>query len=710
MKATYSGKPLISHMDPIANIVKKILEDFTPSNDDSFEKILTERVDEQLRKPAVRRNFQDWLTALDEFKNRLGKKRQQAGSVSEKVDSILKYQHTDSIALGCLQVMVFAYLPGPRYFKAVYIHSNIHDNDHLDEWKESFEVPHLNGALGWMTACSLNENAGDPGHYVTIDDAQLDLRGRVAVPDLWLGNRSVLGFPLSPNFQKEGFSSISGFIFFSHPIPDIFPNPTDKDQFATAFARIREKYESTLANSIESLIFRRYGENILKQDEKPDQQERTPLLKLSSGDPTGFLVSILFESQGENALSAECRINEDVFLRALAWHFRLTSIYPEKWDPDLVKQLRRIGKLIEIHDLETPPIVWYSLKPDSYKTLRRYFPHELSDDEIDFLLTAFIEPCAIEEPDSNAIKRVFDPMLRLLKLSANYMDQVDLVLPISAKEQGKNVTVGFYRINFDVSKVLDASVRERELQQMWRFVKDISDAIGKDIGYILLAIESEYLSIVQQDEPKIESGSVEKLRLLMDTCHLFNEWLANVMHTFFLNSANQDQFDGISEEMLKFALSRLSGKGASIIRKFDEFKKKLTKNLFADFNKRIAGFGTEVIFVSFWSLSRLPVLTDIEYPENERRTTDEDFLKLILKDPGFLRMLSILQVLLKPGQEVLCKRKGDGSKVEFGTPTSKKIRDLSVSRSHNPSERVLTVTWEMEDNPHSVKLFLGSGF
>jgi hypothetical protein len=709
-----SANFLNSLMNPIETVIGEILGNL--SRDTEFKDAISEKLKNALNQEGALEKFTNWLKTLENFNKQLKAKRDKS-SVDVKpewFDSILNNHYTEDLAkkmaLDCLQVMVFAYLPGPRYFKCIYIHSNIHNKKYLEEWKESFQVPHLNGALGWMTACALG--TAKINSYVTIDDAQLDLRGRVAVPDLWLGNRSVLGFPLSSKMGNDDLSLVSGFVFFSYPVPGIFPQHPASDEFSKVFVNIRKNYESILAYTIESHIFRLYSRSLLSISEKSNERERTPLLKLSSDDPTGFLASILLESGDDGALSAECQINEDVFLRALTWHLRVASIYPEKWDIGLVKQLRLLGKLIEVGNLDSPPIVWYTLKSNAAETLHKYYPHELSSEEIESLMANPNELSAVQISKQISEKSALSEIFRLLKLSGDHMDQVDLVLPIYAKEEGRSAALGFFRINFDISKIADSSIRQADLQEMWRIVKEVHSEINKDVSRILLALENLYVSIQRRDNGINNiAKEVEELRLLMDTVHLFNEWVARKMRVFLQatddSESSVDISDDISEGMIKFALNRLFKEDSRLIQEFDTFINKW-KNLRDKFQLRLKKLNPEIILVSFWSLSRLPVINEIRYPTSENELfSEQEFTKLLLSDPGFLRMLMILQTLLKPGKKVAYERKNEGwEDVDFGVSTNRTVRKLEVSRSPNVEERILNVSWEQDKKKHSVVLSL----
>src|ERR1041384_3495865 len=203
--------------------------------------------------PTPLSEFREWLP--DDLKApSLAEIQSTTGNVSE---SVLR-----DAAWEALQVVVLAYLPGSRYFQGAFIYSHIHNSGDLKSIKSAFRVPHLSGTVGWMTAHLLASK--DP--YVVLTDAQLDLRGRVAVPDLRLGNRAVLGFPVSLKVGNTDLASISGFVFFSHPVPGVFPDNPDEG-LGKLFADIRNQYEIALASAIENYIFRRSGKSVLTQQQ-----------------------------------------------------------------------------------------------------------------------------------------------------------------------------------------------------------------------------------------------------------------------------------------------------------------------------------------------------------------------------------------------------------------------------------------------------------
>src|ERR1700674_1450958 len=316
-------------VQPIKSVVDRIIGSLAENRD--FVSALKASVREKLSDETVLNEFSQWLAQLDTQPDSIGSwiKLLRSGKVEDAV--------CEHVAVDCLQMVVLAYLPGPRYFQGVYIASKLHPPSRLKEMKQSLWVPHLNGAVGWMTACFLHPVTLEEAGYVALQDAQVDLRGRVAVSDLWLGNRSVAGFPVGVGAGRQDLTSISGFVFLSHPLRGIFPDPIGINGHANnitirnALRAVRQVHESTLATAIESYLLRRYGRSVLKASDDPSVPELVPLLAWSGNDPTGFLASILFESDLHGRLRADCHVNENSFLEAAAQYLRFASIFPGRW-------------------------------------------------------------------------------------------------------------------------------------------------------------------------------------------------------------------------------------------------------------------------------------------------------------------------------------------------------------------------------------------
>lgn len=698
-------------VEPIEGVIEQMLASLKEKKECVDE--LCDRVAEKLKNRLV----------LDEFKQWLGKDSIRPSSDLPWIE-LLRPEAVKDAAFGgaawdCLQVVVLAYLPGPRYFQGIYIYSNLHDHTSLKRMKESFQVPHLSGALGWMSACSLNPNNKEHDSYVTIYDAQLDLRGRSAVPDLWLGDRSVLGFPVSIKIGNRELASISGFVFFSHPVPGVFPEPSDEKRgLSKAFTDVRKMYESALASTIESHIFRDYSKFILTSREKPKESERIPLLRLSDDDPTGFLVSILFESGPTGALSVECEINEDVFLETMSWYLRVASMYPEKWEPKFVRHLRRLGDLIEganVHHLV--PIVWYS--PGEKQAVQNLYPAGIPKEDREHLAALLNQ--TTHEPDMPQLKQRpggvrggLADISNLYRVASVHSRHFDLVVPIYCERESSTISLGFFRFNCDASDIRDAGKVESAFQNLWRALKETHDEINADIARLIFALEegryNSGTSHSRQPKGKKRSTEVQHIRLWMDASHLISEWLAWQMQRLVLHLTTSEptpeQPPGPDEELISFALKAFpSPHNEKLEREFNSCSSKWGELLNRPMDPFVNPF-PEITFITFWPRLKLPVLNDIaQIVRRKGPSAEEKFSGLLLEDPGLLRMLTILAPMLDPGEEVIWQSGGPRSNenwenLDFGVPTSGDITSLKVKGLSNVKSPALDITWEQTEEHH----------
>jgi hypothetical protein len=698
--------------------IKTIVDQMLGYLEEKYKDDLSKLVSQRLKGARAIGEFKNWLKRGNFTSNLTWIEQLKADKVDQE---ILK-----EAAWDCLQVVVLAYLPGPRYFQGAYIYSKLREPQNLKQIKREFKVPHLSGAVGWMSAYLLNSQDS----YVVLHDAQLDLRGRVAVADLRLGNRAVLGFPVSINAGNKDLASISGFMFFSHPVPGIFPQPSDKNKLSEAFEEIRKLHESALASAIENYIFRRYGNSALSEQGKSKEAVRTPLLTLSSDDPTGFLVSLLFESNPTGALSAECEVNEDVFLETTAWHLRVASTYPEKWAPGFVQHMRRLGDLIEGPNIHRrAPLVWYS-RGGASSVQRLYPPESISEEDIDYLAASLNRPAqmtssneqsiARTEERPRVIKEAITDIMALYGARSGPANQADLVVPIYIEQEGSTSSLGFFRINCDASAIRDDTKMESAFHNLWRVLKKIHDEINPEIARLILALEEELYkpatSYSEHPDKITKSEEVQHVKLWVDTSHLINEWLARQMHILVWQLTSTEEFHitpkefNLQEDLIRFALRSLSiPVNEELTRAFISCSNKY-KDLLTVRPSQIVDQLPEITFVSFWSRMKLPVLNNIaNLVAGKESPAEEEFGSLLLDDPGLLRMLTILAPMLDPGETIDLGPSRNPLKtdkwkdIDFGVPTDTDIAELKVRRSPEDTDLALDIVWK-RGSQHNIRL------
>jgi signal transduction histidine kinase len=600
-------------------------------------------------------------------------------------------------AWDCLQVVVLAYLPGPQYFQGAYIHSELRTPERLERIKLSFRVPHLNGAVGWMSARQLDAKVKPKPPYELLYDAQLDLRGRVAVSDLHLGNRSVLGFPVSINTQNCELASISGFVFFSHPVPGVFPAPDH--ELAQVFKDIRAQYESGLASAIESYIFRRYGKYVLTEREALTKSERTPLLTLSDDDPTGFLVTVLFESEPAGTLSAECEINEDVLLETTSWHLRVANIYPEKWGPRFVQHMRRLADLIEGPNIHLRvPVVWFSRKDaDNPAFSQKWYPSEWRADSsvLAESLNATLQSGG-DRPRSElaGVENSLNDIMRLFGSLSGPNRQADLVIPIYGEDEGSIASLGFFRLNCEAPATQTDVEVDSAFHNLWRSLKSLHGELNPEIARLLLEFEKEH-----------KPTDVQHVKLWLDTSHLLSEWLARQIHQVVWRLTNLAPFPKQREEvdyetLLGFALETLSSPGDDgLMLAFKACLEKCKALLAAPIDGIIEPL-PEIAFVSCWPRMKVPVIRNIAQVKPEVKSSAEsEFANLMAADPGLLRILTIFasmpgvdeEISLVPPQAEVSD--GQWAHVNFGFSTSRDMAHLKVKRFHQ-NGLVMDIEWQ----------------
>jgi len=703
-------------VESIGAVITQIVKSF--DEDEQNRKDLREIISRRLKgNKRVRDDFIQWLKSGD-FTSDLP-------WLAQVREGETTYEVLEQAALSCLQVMVMAYLPGTRYFQGAYIHSCLWDGTSLKSIKSAFRVPHLSGAVGWMTSRALNTE--DP--YVVIPDAQLDLRGRVAVPDLHLGNRSVLGFPVSLIANNKELASISGFVFFSHPVPGIFPQPSGhksdaEKRLAEVFANIRRVNESAIASAIESFIFRRYGKSVLAAQLNPSDARRVPLLALSDDDPTGFLVSILFESDSEGNLKSECEISESVLLETTAWLLRIASIYPEKWAPRFVEHMMQLGQLIEKTDtLRKVPMMWFS-RGDSSGIRKLYppgsdLPPALANPTGYFDQTPPDAPDASQSPDGRGnIRQAMADAMALFGTHGDATRQADLVIPIYAEERERLDLMGFFRINCDASAIKDASQVPAAFHNLWRELKRIQDLMNPEAARLFLAVEQSLLdaSHAKEEEPEGHAEQVQRIKLCTDTLNILSDWLAKKMHRLLSPllpeeaAFSRPALTALAqqERLICFALDTLMP-NAQLIEDFNKWTERCNAFSGEPASQSKASL-PEVTFISFWPRLKLPIISGVTQEMRGDSVTDEDvFSPLMLSDPGLLRMLALMAPLLAEGEKIdmgpgrdLSKNKRGWEGVHFGIPASPGIIKLEVERRRGDG-LVIDVKWEWRAQPQPLK-------
>lgn len=139
----------------------------------------------------------------------------QARTWSEDTDS----ESVQLLLPAGIQVMLLAFLPGPRVFRGVDGFSNLLPHSHHTQTIQSIKVPFGHGTVSRM----FTELAEKPNTSVSFcSDAALDPVGRVATQDYSCGNRCVVGFPLFASPKLTGrLDNCAGFCFLTHPLPGV---------------------------------------------------------------------------------------------------------------------------------------------------------------------------------------------------------------------------------------------------------------------------------------------------------------------------------------------------------------------------------------------------------------------------------------------------------------------------------------------------------
>lgn len=691
-------------VEPIESVVKQMFASLLDNGETSFAIELTDEVNGKLQDGVARREFTAWLRQLSEPPATL-QSPQTIQSWIKSLDSGPPAKSLSSeIALNCLQAVVLAYLPGPRYFEGAYIASQLHKPDRLDALKHSFWVPHLSGTVGWMTANLLHPKTPPGASYVALNDAQVDLRGRVAVSDLWLGNRSVAGFPVGVGAGKQDLASISGFVFFSHPLKGLFSGPLKNGNENTtaipkAFREVKRLYESTLATAIESYLLRRYGMSILDASKHPKIPQSVQLATLSGNDPTGFLASIHFQSDPTGRLHAECHVNENAFLEAVAQYLRFATVFPARWSTEFLDHMMALGKLLEQTDFgASVPMAWYP--QSSTQEVAQFYPPEVLS-----TLTSRLQATGQQNSwdewyvrrgdlKANQVSTALAELNELYGPASLGSRQADLVVPIWHEEPNR-IPLGFFRINCELKANLKDAPAPQAFQAMWGVLERIHRSLGSAIGALLFQIEQQYV-LLQNERPEQErTNRIRKIKLWFDLSYLISDWLAHQMHLLLDVPENVLTALEPDEKLIKFALTETFGeqRGQVLRDVFDNCAKAL--KLFRESPRRHqADSLPDLTFVSFWQYSRLVVIDKIEDLLTNSPAEDK-FAALLLRDPGLLRMLVLLALELDNNEEMdLVGRDSarHGGEVDFGVPTSADISTLSVKKIEK-RQTILEVRW-----------------
>jgi len=664
--------------------------------------------EEQLSHRVTRYQGAEWSADRRAFCIHLLNKLQ--GKVTDLSEKLLT-----SLVVGGLQYVVLHYNANLREFRGAYLRSNVLSTGKLDAVKSSLRVPHRRGAVSWMSSL-LSEGA----EVVTLHDAGLDLRGRVAAEDLVFGNHSVCGFPL----RDEVARSLGGFFFVSHPVQGLFTEPG----VSGIMVEIRHAFERELARAVEADLIVEFGAETLQRSEEWNDQAylkslgTAPIMSLADTSPTGFLAGLRI-TRARNAVEREaeesvldCHISEMPFINAVWWHLQLTSTFHEQWSDQLPRHLHEFSKLLDLRlvkvNASIPRLAWipqYRLvRPGSdtdpgVDLTHRYYPPELVEqldkwtaDKGVSWLAWHVRVMRMFAEDADRPQTRFHHRIDAALAVYAGPNHADLVIPIFGGHDGSaERVVGFFRINCDPAPVVrpaafvkasDPFIGFRQLYALVQAsVRDLDLGFGR-----LLSWTDDALHHVPS-----EVQSIRLFKQLVDAARSVSDWAVLYLADALTGKTHNDR---ASFEIVDLIYSHLSTSLNS------DLKSALGDTL-AAFQKLGDGLQNlsaqnrlpDIPVITLWLQSSRPVV-DIVQPTDIKQTNQmlEDLSQLLERDPGLPQLLSYLSFAFS--------NDGAGMKLEEALDLRKRLRICQVLGETSP--RVMS---DEEGSPLGAEIVLDLG-
>lgn len=458
------------------------------------------------------------------------------------------------VVLG-LQVVVWSYLPGTREFQGLLVRSSLLPDSILETLARSFRVPHKLGAVSWMTAEFIRRMQGLPTETppapVTIHDAALDLRGRVAGEDLILGDRSVVGFPVlsgEPPWETGKIERhLSGFVFYSIPVPGLFESLDGQVECnsQSIFSLVADKFRTGLAHAIESHLLNEFGRfNLTAHIEAESGNTPRPILSLANReDPTGFLAWILLEPRVHTEWAADLRISEAPFIENIWRLYDLLSVFPSRWADPIMLHMRDYADLVENASLAGGHMAYVPRhRASSSAVVRRvteYYPPELTSTMNAFVdgdwcdlhlrkLLMHTDSCC----EDNVIRRQLDAAVNLY-LSQDQPEaypHADLIVPVVYSDNLSGpCAILFIRFSCDASlspdgnALLDSDARMSRFRKLFNLLTINRPKLDKSVGGLLHQLDNDLRQVAADDG--LLGGRVGIIKQMLDAQRLLLAWI-----------------------------------------------------------------------------------------------------------------------------------------------------------------------------------------
>lgn len=610
-----------------------------------------------------------------------------------------------------IRYLVLGMQPGLEEFRGIYIYGGLGPEETAKRVCRSLRVPKQRGAVNWMTDCirGLEEIAQKEGRerreVLALFDAWMDLRGHAASEDLILGNRSVAGFPL----YLPGHETLAGYFFISHPMPGLFYEEENENQipiesFTETLRGLRERYEEPLAMAVDLDLFTEFTFR-----PRPDGSARSlpgtirptaePLIDLSADDPSGYVATVFLPTGSSLPESA---INEGAFSRQLWSYASLLSFLPDDWQV-LTASMEAYSRNFE----KSPGCFMPFWDPQEqseneeqrWRSVDMYYP---KNQDLSFVPEVKESPNVINSP----LHQRFETFRSLYSSSHDprrlRYPQADLVIPLGCRSLGMKEPpriAGFIRLNCDSSKG-DAT----QYQEMYRLIADQHvQAINDSLGRLLVLADSDLRRIHERQNASLFKQAYDTVRQLAD-------WSAKCLAargTLIAekNSKNEPTAAPFSESLLQRAMrnvwKRLEQEGCEILVNEADRSDLLKDSIKAIHKLATALSGVTEIpltLVTFWLRVWTPTVRSL--PENSN-----EFVDLIMRDPGLMDVLQHLVLIKEPVDKEFCKPTmrevvHGRSVIDLGYPHHAQLTSLHV-QSKPPDST--SISWTTA-NTHSISL------
>jgi hypothetical protein len=652
------------------------------------------RLDKLLSSPGPRAEFKNWLAVAAPYdhsaalsnpvrewlqheggQDRIENRWSAAQRLSEALGA---HRPLDNITLRLavtlgLQYVVLQYLPGLREFRGSFLQSNMLPTETVEAVCRSLRVPLNYGAVSWMSSLLLTKKLPDP-IVVTLHDAALDLRGRVAAEDLVLGNRSVSGFVVGDAVNK----SISGYFFISHPVPGLFVGEAGtRSSFEVALGEIYREYATDLARAIEADLLSTFGSELLRRSSEWNQEKvgASPIMSLSSESPTGFLAALRARpyrnpvTSRESAWALDCQVNEGPFINSIWERLQLTCSFFGEWADRVPRHMQLFAELLrpglERGDTAGPRLAWVPQyrggSPEevaAFKHLHSYFPDGILDDLNRWMSSKGQEGWiawhqqAMEEARKSS-QHLDTPLHAHLNAALSVYSgpepgYMDLVVPILGTIDGEIEevkVVGFIRFNCDPGpkgkgeRFPSAESELEKFRQLYRIIKLRLPDLDQSVGVLLAWIDALRRRLLQ--ELKSPEGSktspIQTYKQATDAARVLTDWVVRYISYIFSNT-DHPPFEIVSYVFRH--LFELNAKQSSLqgLQEVLEGIPSQFERLRDDLSSSSVSL-PEIPVVTFWLQTTQPAIEIIDPPGEG---TFKDLAELLELDPSLPQLLSYL--------------------------------------------------------------------